>query len=69
MNGNINILAYTINKELEEIKGLIQDFRIKQKIENIKQNINELEKISRAKENYFKILNKKGEENADNQNE
>ena len=64
MNGNSEILIYKVNNELKEIKRLVQDFRIKQKLENMKINMDEISKILKAKENYFKEKFKE-EKNAD----
>ena len=64
MNGNSEILIYKVNNELKEIKRLVQDFRIKQKLENMKINMDEISKILKAKENYFKEKFKE-KENAD----
>lgn len=68
-NNNTNILIYKTIKEIEEIKRLIQnDFRIKQKMDNVKLNMIELEKNIKMKENYFKQFNNKEKENANNKN-
>lgn len=53
MNGNINMLILRIGNEVDEIKGLISDYRIKQKADSIKQKIKELEKTIKMKENYY----------------
>ena len=69
MNGNINIILLKIGEEINNIKRLSDNFKVKQMTDSIKIKLEELEKGIKAKENYFKTLNKGEENEPNNKNE